>query len=439
MKHTFKGGIHPREGKHLSKDKPIREYLPKGDTVYPVSQHIGAPAKPVVKKGDEVLVGQLIAEAGGFVSANIHSSVSGRVKAVEKRLTASGAKVDSIIIENDGLFKSVDMIGNDKPVKELTREEVIDAVKAAGIVGMGGAGFPAHVKLSPKEPDKIDTVIVNASECEPYLTSDYRRILEQADEVIEGLRIVLAIFPGAKGIIAVEDNKPDAIELLKSRLAGDDDIRVNSLKTKYPEGAERQLIYANTGRYINSRMLPADAGCIVDNVETLVAIYNGVRFGRPLMNRTFTVTGDAVADPRNFSICIGTNFAELLEAADGLCTDAKKLIAGGPMMGFALFDLNIPTTKTTSALLCLSEDEASKYETTACINCGRCVEACPEQLVPSRLSDFAEHKQFELFEKWYGLECVECGSCSFGCPARRHLAQSIKSAKKLILASKRKK
>ena len=262
MKLTFKGGIHPYEGKELTMDKDVIEYVPKGDMVYPLSQHIGAPAKAVVKKGDRVLVGQLIAEAGGFVSANIHSSVSGTVKAVEPRLTASGSKVNSIVIENDNQFEEIEYVKNEKPLAELTKEEILEAIKNAGVVGMGGAGFPTNVKLSPKNADEIDYIIVNASECEPYLTSDYRRLLDETDKVIEGLRLALAIFPKAKGIIAVEDNKPKAIQKLKEVLGNDPDIKVNSMKTKYPEGAERQLIYANTGRYINSKMLPADAGCM---------------------------------------------------------------------------------------------------------------------------------------------------------------------------------
>ena len=438
MKHTFKGGIHPREGKHLSKDKPIREYLPKGDTVYPLSQHIGAPAKPVVKKGDEVLAGQLIAEAGGFVSANIHSSVSGKVKAIEKRLTASGSKVESIIIENDGLFNSVEMSGTDKPVKELTREEVIEAIKAAGIVGMGGAGFPTHVKLSPKEPDKIDRIIVNASECEPYLTSDYRRILEQVDGFIEGLRIVLAIFPGAKGIIAIEDNKPEAIALLKEKLAGDPDITVNSMKTKYPEGAERQLIYVNTGRYINSRMLPADAGCVVHNVDTIHTIYEAVRLGKPLIDRIVTVTGDAITDPANFLVRTGTSYQELIDAAGGYLNDPAKIISGGPMMGKAIYDTDMPVTKGSSAILCMTEDAVSEFEPSACIRCGKCVEVCPGRVMPVNLANAAERGDIDAFLKGEGMECCECGCCSYVCPAKRHLTQTIAGTRKLVLASRKK-
>ena len=435
---TFKGGVHPYDGKELSKSKPVKELLPQGELVFPLSQHIGAPATPIVEVGDAVLRGQKIAEAGGFVSSPIFSSVSGTVKAIEPRRVAVGDMVTSIVIESDGNMIETGFTEHED-ISALSNEEIINLIKEAGVVGMGGAGFPTHVKLSPKEPEKIEYIIANCAECEPYLTSDYRRMVEEPEKLVEGMRIVLQLFPSAKGVFGIEDNKQDCIDRLTELTKNESRMSVQPLMTKYPQGGERQLIHAVTGRDINAKMLPADAGCIVDNVETLVAIYNGVRFGRPLMNRTFTVTGDAVSDPRNFSICIGTNYSELLEAAGGLAHPAKKLISGGPMMGFALFDTNIPTTKTTSALLCLTEDEASKYETTACINCGRCVEACPEQLVPSKLADFAERGLKGDFEKWYGLECVECGSCSFGCPARRHLAQSIKTMKKQILADKRKK
>ena len=435
---TFKGGVHPYDGKELSKAKPIKELKPQGLMVYPLSQHIGAPATPVVAVGDTVLRGQKIAEAGGFVSSPIFSSVSGTVKAIEPRRVAVGDMVNSIIIENDGNFIETGFEPCDD-VSSLSNEEIIKKIQEAGVVGMGGAGFPTHVKLSPKEPDKIDYIIANCAECEPYLTSDYRSMVEEPEKLIEGMKIILQLFPKAKGLLGIEDNKSDVIEKLSKLVKDEPRIEVVPLMTKYPQGGERQLIYACTGRSINSKMLPADAGCIVDNVATINAIYTAVKEGKPVMDRIFTVTGDAVMEPRNFRICIGTSCQEILEAAGGFVAPAAKIISGGPMMGFSIFNIDIPTTKTSGALLCMTEDEVSKFETTACINCGRCVEACPENLVPTRLSNFADHKNSEEFEKWYGLECIECGSCSFACPARKPLAQSIKTMKKMVLAEKRKK
>ncbi len=435
---TFRGGVHPYEGKELSKDLPIKTVMPKGDMVFPMSQHIGAPATPVVAVGDKVLKGQKIAEAGGFVSSPIYASASGTVKAIEPHRVAVGDMVNSIVIENDGAFEEVEYTPCED-VTALSKEEIDNKVKEAGVVGMGGAGFPTHVKLSPKEPEKIEYVIANCAECEPYLTADYRRMLENPEELIGGMKIILQLFDHAKGVLGIEDNKPDCIEKLTELVKDEPRIEVCPLQTKYPQGGERQLIYAVTGRAINSKMLPADAGCIVDNVETIIAVYRAVKLGRPVTNRISTITGDAIANPGNFLYSIGTSYAELVEAAGGFKTQPEKIISGGPMMGFAMFSLDIPTTKTSSSLLCLSKDEVSKVEPSACINCGRCVEACPEQLIPSRLAKFSNNGLAEAFESWHGLECVECGSCSFVCPARRQLAQSIKTMKKQVLAAKRKK
>ncbi len=435
---TFKGGVHPADGKELSKDVPLRELLPGKELIFPLSQHIGAPASAIVAKGDRVLKGQKIAEAGGFVSSPIFSSVSGTVKAIAPHRVAVGDMVMSIVIENDEEYEEVAYTPC-SDYSELSNEEIIGKIKEAGIVGLGGAGFPTHVKLSPKNPDQIEYIICNAAECEPYLTSDYRRMMDNTAQLVEGMKIILQLFPNAKGIFGVENNKPECIRRLKRLVQHNERISVCPLQTKYPQGGERQLIYATTGRSINSKMLPADAGCIVDNVETMFAIYKAVVEGKPIIRRIFTVTGDAVEKHGNIAISLGTSFSELLEAAGGLKeSGAEKLIAGGPMMGFALFDINIPTAKTTSALLCMTKDAISAFEETACINCGRCVEACPEQLVPSRLADYGARDQKAEFEKWYGLECVECGSCSFACPARRPLAQSIKTMKKFVLADKRK-
>lgn len=434
---TFLGGIHPYDGKDLTKDKPIKMVLPKGDLVYPLSQHIGAPAAPIVKKGDRVLTGQKIAEASAFVSAPIYATVSGTVKAIEPRRVVTGDSVMSIIVENDGLYEEVEY----PPALDLsknTREEIIERIKEAGIVGMGGAGFPTFIKLSPKEPDKIEYVIINCAECEPYLTSDYRRMLEEPEKLINGLKVSLSLFPNAQGILAVEDNKKDCIELLKNLTKDETRISVKSLKTKYPQGAERQLIYATTGRQINSSMLPADAGCVVNNVDTVVAIYHAVFEGRPLMERIVTVTGDAIKYPGNFKVRIGTNYHELIEEAGGFRVKPAKIISGGPMMGFGIFELDVPTTKTASALLALSKDDVSSMEPTACIKCGRCIEVCPGRVMPNKLMMAAIHDDEETFLKLNGMECCECGCCSYICPAKRPLTQTIKSMRKMQLAKKKK-
>lgn len=435
---TFKGGAHPYDGKKMSRECPI-EILNPGDTlVYPLSQHIGAMAKPLVKAGDRVLVGQKIAEKGGFISANIHSSVSGTVKAIEKRLVATGGMVDSIIVENDGMYEEAAPIFSGNP-DELSKDEIIKIIEEAGIVGMGGAGFPTNVKLSPKNADIIDSIIVNGAECEPYLTSDYRRMVEQTDKLVKGLKIVLKIFPDAKGYFGIEDNKPEAIEALLKATENEDRIEVVPLKTKYPQGGERSMIYAVTGRKINSKMLPADVGCIVHNVDTIYAIYNAVYNGKPLIERIVTITGDAVSTPKNFQVRIGTPFRELIDAACGFTTEPEKIISGGPMMGFSFFNIDVPVVKGSSSLLAFIKDDVSHEEPSACIRCGRCAAACPEHLLPMKLAALAGQNEPEEFKKLGGMECVECGCCSYVCPAKRQVTQSIRSMKKLIIASARKK
>ena len=429
---TFKGGIHPDDGKRFSKDQPIKALLPTGDLIYPLSQHIGAPAVPVVKKGDQVLKGQMIAEAGGFVSAPVYSSVSGKVKALEKHFNPTGTKVDCIVIQNDGEYQEAEYAPV-KPLNEMTREEIISKIGDAGIVGMGGAGFPTRVKLSPKDADKIEYIIANCAECEPYITADYRRMLEYTEDLVSGMRVILSLFPNARGIFAVEDNKKDCIQKLQDAVSEEPKMDVKALMTKYPQGAERQLIYAVTGRAINASMLPADAGCIVDNVETLIGIHNAVINGKPLMERVVTVSGDAVAEP------LGISHKELIEAAGGFTEEPEKLISGGPMMGFAMVTLDAPVTKTSSSLLAFKEDIVKKSPETACINCARCVDVCPSRIIPSRLADFAKRQDEASFVAWNGLECVECGSCSYVCPAKRQLKQSIGSMRKIALANRKKK
>lgn len=436
---TFRGGIHPYEGKELSKDHPIEKYLPKGDLVYPLSQHIGAPSVPCVKKGDTVLAGQKIADAGGFVSVPLHASVSGTVKGIEKRLNATGSMVDCIVIENDQQYQETEF--QEARLEDLTKEEILNRIKEGGVVGMGGAGFPTHVKLAPKDPSKIEYILVNGAECEPYITSDYRRMIEEPEKVVKGLQVILTLFDSAKGYICIEDNKPDCIAKMKELVKDIDRIEVKEMMTKYPQGGERTLIYAATGREINSSMLPADVGCVVDNVETVISVYKAVILGRPVNSRVVTVTGDGIKEPKNLLVLAGTDMSELVDAAGGLKGKIAKEISGGPMMGFALYDLHVPCTKTTSAFLFLEHDAVSEAQEiqTACINCGRCVSVCPGHVLPARLAKLAERGDMAGFEALDGMECCECGCCSYICPAKRPLTQSIKSMRKMVLASRRKK
>ena len=436
---TLRGGSHPYAGKELSKDHPIEKYLPKGDLVYPLSQHIGAPSVPCVKKGDTVLAGQKIADAGGFVSVPLHASVSGTVKGIEKRLNATGSMVDCIVIENDQQYQETEF--QEARLEDLTKEEILNRIKEGGVVGMGGAGFPTHVKLAPKDPSKIEYILVNGAECEPYITSDYRRMIEEPEKVVKGLQVILTLFDSAKGYICIEDNKPDCIAKMKELVKDIDRIEVKEMMTKYPQGGERTLIYAATGREINSTMLPADVGCVVDNVETVISVYKAVILGRPVNSRVVTVTGDGIKEPKNLLVLAGTDMSELVDAAGGLKAKIAKAISGGPMMGFALYDLHVPCTKTTSAFLFLEHDAVSEAQEiqTACINCGRCVSVCPGHVLPARLAKLAERGDMAGFEALDGMECCECGCCSYICPAKRPLTQSIKSMRKMVLASRRKK
>ena len=475
-KFTFRGGVHPYDGKELTAKEPVRTLEPGRELAFLLSQHIGAPAVPIVKKGDPVLAGQKIGEAGGFVSAHVFSSVSGTVKGIEKRRTARGDLVDAVIVENDFRYETapfealpgmedyiasygqlpetgwyglnelgsrdaeavLEAVKPDTRLKEMHPKDVLDRIREAGVVGMGGAGFPTHVKLSPSDPEKIDYVLINGSECEPYVTCDYKLMCERPGELIAGLKAVLKLYGHVQGIICIEDNKPEAINILRKALRREEHIYVAPCRTKYPEGAERSLIKAITYRDVNSKMLPADSGCIVVNVSTAYAIFEAVFLGKPDYKRLMTVSGDAVSSPGNFLVPTGMYYHEVIQKAGGFLQPPEKLISGGPMMGFAQGSMDSVTTKTSSALTAFTYDLVSREKETPCINCGRCADACPAHLVPSHLAGMVERHQLDQFEENYGMECVNCGSCSWSCPAKRPLAALITQGRQTILARKRK-
>lgn len=426
---SFKKGVHPYGGKELSKDCEIKSIAAGSVLVYPLSQSIGAPAKAVVSVGDRVLKGQLIAEAGAFISAPIYSSVSGVVKKIEKRLVTNGSMVESIVIENDNSDEAVSGFGEPRNVERLTQDEIIDIIKESGIVGLGGAGFPTSVKIAPKNPLDIDTLIINGAECEPYLTSDYRLMLEKSDEIIKGIKAVLKLLPNAKAVIGIENNKDDAIKILEDKVSAEEKISVQPLKTKYPQGGERQLIFAVTGRKLNSKILPADKGCIVINTASCYAIYEAVYLSMPLIHRVMTITGEAVNSPCNVDVPLGMSHSEVLEACGGAKDDVVKFISGGPMMGMAMSTLDIPVVKTSSSILAFSKDDVAMLPQSACIHCGKCVAACPEILVPQMMCKSIKTNDYERFADLGGMECMECGSCTFVCPAKIPLTQMFKLGK----------
>ena len=433
---TFIGGIHPFEGKELSEDKPIKYLEPlQGEVmVYPLSQHIGAPAKPLVAKGDHVLKGQIIAEAGGFISANVLSSVSGTVKGIESKLVANGAMVQSILVENDGEEEAIEGFGTDRDASKLSKEEIRQIVKDAGLVGLGGAGFPTHVKLTPKDENAIDYVIVNGAECEPYLTSDYRTMIERPEQIIGGLKVMLQLFDNAKGVIGIENNKPDAIAHLTKIAAGYKGIEVVPLKVMYPQGGEKQLIAAVTGRQVPPPpALPIDVGAVVCNASTTVAVYQAVLKNKPLIERVVTVTGKSVKEPKNLLTRMGTPISALIEAAGGLPGDAGKVINGGPMMGRAMVNLDSPVTKGCSGITVMSGRDAQRREATQCIKCAKCVSACPMGLEPYYLSKMTQKKGWDELEALMITSCIECGCCQSTCPAYLPLLDWVRLGKQTVM------
>lgn len=432
---TFKiGGVHPEPNK-LTADRKIETLgLPK-QAVFPLSQHIGAPAVPCVQKGDTVMVGTRIAEPGGFMSASIHSSVSGKVAKIDTIVDASGLRKPAIFIDVEGDEWDPSIDRSDKLVLQcnLSREEIIEKIKNAGVVGMGGACFPTHVKLSPPKDCTIDTLIINAVECEPYLTADHRLMLEYPDQILIGIKVILKVLGIDRAVIGIEANKPDAIELMRTKTAMVSGIEVMPLKMKYPQGGEKQLIEAVTGRQVPPPpALPANVGCVVQNVGTVFAIYEAVMKNKPLFERIVTVTGQELRNPCNLKVRMGTPVSQLIEYAGGMPEDTGKLISGGPMMGRPLLDDTAPVVKGTSGLLMIPESDAIRREERNCIRCAKCVQACPMGLEPYLLATASESSDWECAEENWIMSCIECGCCQSTCPSHRPLLDWVRLAKNRV-------
>lgn len=432
MASTFKGGFHVCDHKELTKDIPAVS-LPDCDMhIFPMRQHIGAPLKALVAIGDKVKVGQKIADSGEFISAPVHSSVSGTVTDIKPYFHDSNTMVDAIFVENDKQYTVSDEVCP-KDYTKMTAEEILSVIREAGIVGMGGAGFPTHVKLAPKT--KVDYVLVNGAECEPYITSDYRYMLENPGDIVYGLKVAMKALGLDEGYIGVEANKPEGIASLKA--VSDSSIHLISLKTKYPQGAEKQLIKAITGRNVPAGKLPADAGAVVINVATAVAIANAFKTGMPAIEKNVTVSGDAIANPSNFRARIGVPVSFLIEQSGGFKSEPQKLISGGPMMGITQYNTDYPVTKTTSSVLALLNAPETYDEDAPCIRCGKCVDHCPMRLMPLKLCAAAKKDDVDMAERYNVLECIECGLCSYICPANKNLLQFIRMIKPEVMRKKR--
>ncbi len=429
MAFSFFGGVHPNENKGYARDKETQVFPEPDLLVIPMSQHIGAPCKPLVKKGDLVTVGQKIGDNQGLC-VPVHASVSGKVKAVEARPHTNGTTVMSVVIENDHLDTLCEDIKprTQEEVDNLTKEELIGIIREAGIVGMGGATFPTHVKLNGQG---VDTVIVNAGECEPYITADDRLCREQPDKLISGLKVIMKIFGLSEGHIGIEDNKPEAVKALTAALCKEDGITIDVLPAKYPQGAEKQLIYAVTGREVPSGALPATVGCAVFNAATVKAIHDAVYEGMPLIRRIVTVSGDILMEPKNLLVPIGTPFSALIDAC-GHSENPYKVLSGGPMMGMAQYDLSVPTIKGVNAITVLGRSNKYDVEDYHCLRCGKCIDACPMKLMPVLMYKAMQSGDVQEMKDNNIMDCIECGSCAYTCPASVPLVLGFRVAKQVI-------
>ncbi len=433
----FKGGVHPEYRKELTASLAIVTAPVPQKVFIPLQQHIGAPCEPLVEVGDSVKAGQKIGDSEGFVSAPVHASISGQVIAIEPYNHPLGRKAAAVIIESDGKDEWDSELKPANDPDRLSPEEIRALIRSAGIVGMGGAAFPAHVKLSPPEGKAIDTVIINGAECEPYLTADHRLMLERPTEVVFGLELMMKALGAGRGIIGIEDNKPDALRVMNQAVEGKSDISVVPLKTKYPQGAEKMLIQVTTRRRVPSGGLPLDVGVVNHNVGSAVAISGAVQKGRPLIERVVTVTGEGIRRPANLMVRLGTLVSDLLEFCGGLKEETCKLITGGPMMGLTQPTADLPVIKGTSGILALTSEDVGLYESGSCIRCAKCLEVCPINLVPTFIAQAAEHGLFGRAEKLHAADCIECGCCAYICPARIPLTQWIRVAKAEVLARRK--
>ncbi|HEY5526894.1 MAG TPA: electron transport complex subunit RsxC [Candidatus Anoxymicrobiaceae bacterium] len=433
---SFKGGVHPYYNKDLASGKAIEQAPIPAEVVIPLNQQIGAPNSPLVSPGDKVTVGQKIGETDAFVSAPVHSSVAGTVKAVEDIPNFTGAKVKSVVITVDPQQPAFEAKPG-KPLAELDANEIKKIAKEAGLVGMGGAAFPTHVKLSPPKDKPVDVVIINACECEPFLTCDHRLMLERPGDLVEGLKLLIRGVGADRGVIGIEANKMDAIEKVRAIVSKEPNIEVEILEVKYPEGSEKQLISAVTGRKVPPGKLPAEVGCLVQNVGTAIAMFEAASMGKPLYERVLTVTGHGIKNPKNFKALVGTPISVLIEAAGGFTGDATKLIMGGPMTGFAQEEATCNVVKGTSGILSLAPDLVDVREEHSCVRCTKCVEACPMYLMPNFIVDAVAKEEWEKAELWGALDCFECGCCSFTCPAYIPHVEYVRQAKARIAALKK--
>ncbi|MDH3975474.1 MAG: electron transport complex subunit RsxC [Deltaproteobacteria bacterium] len=433
----FAGGVHPPDSKELTRDKSIELLSLPERVVIPLHQHIGAPSVALVEVGAHVKKGQVIASARGYVSSPIHASISGEVKAIKEFPHPSGKDMMAIEIVSDGKDEWAEDLEEEQDVTKLSAQDIRGKVLSAGIVGLGGAAFPTHVKLAPPDGKKIEAVILNGAECEPYLTADHRLMVEDADSIIEGLKLLMKVLGVNKGYIGIEDNKPEAVTAMMTAASGTD-IEVMSLHVKYPQGAEKQLIKAVIGKEVPPGGLPMDVGVVVQNVGTAAAVYDAVRYGRPLIERITTVTGLGVKEPKNFKVRIGTLSGELIDAAGGFTENIGKIIMGGPMMGGGVYTTDVPVVKGTSGILVMKMDEIRNRESHPCIRCGRCAAVCPMYLEPGAMGIFSEREMLEEVEDYFVMDCIECGCCSYTCPSDRPLVQLFRFAKAGIIKKRQK-